>query len=121
MKFFDDKSKQELHWYNRNYFYIGIIFIVILNISLFGIFGKGWSKDIFDFSANYKNFKVLNFFNGLLGSIDHTSWQHVLTNMLCFSIVGFYLERKYGTVNFLLLVVYLSFFSTVILLKGKRI
>ena len=110
MKFFDDKSKQTTNW-NRNYFYLGTLLFVILNILLFGILGSGWSEKVFDYSANYDNFKLLNFFNGLLGSIDHVNWQHVLLNMLCFVIVGIYLERKYGTLIFLFLIFYISFFS----------
>ena len=110
MKFIDDKCKNLTKW-NKNYFYLGTILFIVLNIALFGLLGSGWSVKIFDTSANYDNFKILNFLNGFLGSIDHVSWQHVLLNMACFAIVGIYLERKYGTINFLLLVFYISFFS----------
>lgn len=43
MKFFDDKSKN-LKWYNRNYFYIGTIIVIVLNILLFAILGNDYAR-----------------------------------------------------------------------------
>ncbi len=49
MKFFDDKSRGELHWYNRNYFYSGTVIFIAVKILLkkkkmsFGDFDIRWA------------------------------------------------------------------------------
>lgn len=112
LAFFNDKSKTNLKWWNRNYFYAGTFFFAALCIILFAALGQGWSLKLFDKSANYDNFKIVNFFNGLFGSMDHSGgWQHILLNMLCYLFVSIYLERKYGTINYLSLTVFICFFS----------
>ena len=45
MKFFDDKRKN-INWHNRNYFYIGTIIVIVLNILLFVFLGNNFAKDI---------------------------------------------------------------------------
>ena len=111
MKFIDDKHKK-LNWWNRNYFYAGTILFIVLCITLNAVLGFGWSLKLFDNTASYDNFKIINFFNGLFGSMDHSGgWQHILLNMLCYAIVSFYLERKYGSINYFSLTIFICFFS----------
>lgn len=100
MKFFDYPIRKTNRW-TRNYFFAGTLFLVTLQILLFAIFGSGWSTEVFDYSATYNNFRLINFFNGIFGSFDHVNWQHLLLNMLCFLCCGLYLERKQGTLIFI--------------------
>lgn len=111
MKFINYKDKK-LFWWNKNYFYAGTILFIVLCIALDAGLGFGWSLRLFDNTANYENFKIINFFNGLFGSMDHRGgWQHLLLNMLCYAIVSCYLERKYGSLNYFSLTIFICFFS----------
>lgn len=98
MKFFDDKSKN-LKWWNKNYFYAGTLFIIFINIMLFAVLGEYWTQNILiDSSAlSEEHFYFLPTIRAFLSAFDHHSWIHVIGNMLCFSLVGLYLERKKGT------------------------
>lgn len=112
LSFFDDKSKGEKTWLNRNYFYIGTIGLILLQIILFAALGKGWSTRIFDPAATWENFRIGNFFNALFGSFDHVGgWDHLLGNMIGLFFAGFYLERKFGTIKFTTLALFLTMFS----------
>lgn len=105
MKFFDDKSKEELHWYKRNYFYIGTLLFILLNIILFACsfvpsrtINRVWSE-----------FDLTNLFVSFLNIFGHKSWEHVLHNSLMLAVGGLYVERKTGTFSFLLLILGFSF------------
>jgi len=115
MKFVDDKSKN-LHWWNRNYLFLGTILIVAINILIFAFVNKNpwdivgiknnesyWS-DIFYFKTTFSLF---------LSSFFHSNWQHVLLNMLCFFVAGIYLERKQGTFGIILYVLFSAYISAI--------
>ena len=106
MRFFDDKSKN-VNCYNRNYFYLGTIILITLNIFIFALWGNDWGSKLLDnTTVNWED--TLNFNNlyvSILNCIEHSNWSHVLLNMACFSVCGIYLERKTGTFNFLLFVI----------------
>lgn len=115
MKFFDDKSKN-VKWWNRNYFYMGTIVIVLVNILLFKLLGSSWENSIVDIDGMnhwddmvYLNPTIASFFN----SFSHANWQHVLLNMLCFAVCGFYLERKTGSLGMVGLVLFGAYVSSV--------
>ena len=112
MKFIDDKNK-EVKWWNRNYFYAGTIAIVLLNILLFAFAGNNWESsypvddghhwgDTLYFRPTIREF---------LNAFSHSSWQHVLLNMMSFAIVGLYIERKKGTFGILLYVLFGAYFG----------
>lgn len=112
LSFFDDKSKGELRWFNRNYFFLGTIFVVALNILLFGVWGSNWPDRLinvsdYPFHSNCYTFPFL--MRAILGGFSHGNWQHVLLNMLCFLITGMYLERKKGTLRLFLLIISMAF------------
>lgn len=115
MKFFDDKNKN-LRWWNRNYFYVGTIVIIAVNILLFVLLDYGWDSEIVsaDDVGNweaplYLNRTIASFFS----SFSHANWQHVLLNMLCFAACGLYLERKAGTFGILGIVLFGAYASGV--------
>ncbi|MBQ8430997.1 MAG: rhomboid family intramembrane serine protease [Clostridia bacterium] len=110
MKFFDDKSKK-VKWYNRNYLYAGTILYVILNIVLFASLGSNFVSFIGGQHVGNGVFDVSNLLRSYLSSFAHLNWQHVLLNMLSFLSCGLYIERKIGTLNFLLLILGFSFFA----------
>ena len=105
MKFFDDKSKN-VNCYNRNFFYLGTIILITLNIFIFALWGNDWGSKLLDNSTvNWDDpLNFNNLFASILNCIEHSNWSHVLLNMACFSVCGIYLERKTGTFNFLLFV-----------------
>ena len=109
MKFFDDKSKN-IKWWNRNYFFLATIFYIAINIIFYTIFAKN------SFSTTHSGFLYFwdSFFFYLKEAYIHSSWGHVLHNMLCFAIPAFYLERKNGTVFFGLLILFISVCSAMI-------
>lgn len=101
MRFVDD-SKKQLNWWNRNYFFIGTIIYVVLNLMFYMFFIR----------SNYNLSFYNNFWQTLLTySQDvhiHNSWSHVLHNMLGYSVCAFYIERKMGSLNFILLNIYIT-------------
>ncbi len=98
MKFFDDNNKKTC-WWNRNYFYVGTIVIILLNIFLFWFAGSSWQNIVpATLGDRYWGAPTLR---GFLNCFSHMSWEHVLLNMLCFSICGLYTERKIGTLGIL--------------------
>ena len=109
MKFFDDKHK-EVHWYNRNWFFATTILIVVINIVLYATLGPMWQRDrLYDSTAVWEDFEMGNVLSIFGAAFSHANWAHVLLNMMCFAVVGFYLERRYGSLCLLLLVVVFAF------------
>ena len=106
--FLDDKSKS-LNWLNRNYFFVTTIFIVLLNIIIYAVHGT--PRQIFKVTPNWSEFSVNNIFQAVVNSCSHSNWQHTLLNMLCFFIAGLYIERKKGSLKFLLFMFLLSLFE----------
>ena len=105
----DDKSKN-LTRLNRNYFFVVTVFIVLLNIIVYAVHGS----DTGNFGNRFQPwniFAVGNLFQSLVDSYTHANWQHALLNMLCFFIAGLYLERKKGSLPFLLFMVIMSLFT----------
>lgn len=110
MKFFDDKNKK-LKWYNRNYLYFGTILVIAVNILLFVFLGNNFAKDIGGEHIWNGVFDCSNIIRSFVDVFVHGDWQHVLLNMLCFSFCGIYMERKIGTINFILLILGFSFLA----------
>lgn len=109
MKFIDDKSKN-VKWWNRNYFYAGTIFIIVLNILIFA-FANCWQEKVFNYDELSLNNNELLFVYYFFGNFSHGNWQHVLLNMICFAGVGLYLERKTGSFGIIGLVIFAAFFA----------
>ncbi len=114
MKFFDD-AKKSPKWWSRNYFFVGTIAVIALNILLFVFLGNNWESafkiqdgghwgDVFYFAPTIRVF---------MNSFSHANWQHVLLNMLCFLFVGIYLERKTGSFGMILLVAFSAYVSSI--------
>ena len=110
MKIIDDNTKR-LHWWNRNFFYVVTVAVVLVNIILYGVLGNNWEQQFKPDSSWYSTLNFTGFVRGFLNSFSHENWQHVLLNMLCFLICGLYLERKTGSLPFLGLVFVLTLFS----------
>ena len=104
MKIIDDEAKK-LHWWNRNYFFAGTVFVVLLNIIIYAADPR---QDWFwNWQVNSHWTSELSFGNlcqQFVSAFLHVSWQHVLLNMLCFLICGAWLERRKGTLPLLGLV-----------------
>lgn len=115
MGFLDDKSKKT-SWWNKNYFYIGTIFIILINILLYWLFGNSWENDLVFIDGSrhwsdslYFNPTILSFLN----CFSHSNWQHVLLNMLTFAVSGSYLERKFGTFGIVGFVIFGAYISSI--------
>ena len=110
MKFFD-YEKKNLAWHNKNYFYLGTLIVVAVNILLFVFLGNNFAKDIGGDYVWNGVFDISNILRSFVDVFVHGDWAHVLLNMLCFSFCGLYIERKVGTINFILLVLGFSFLA----------
>lgn len=122
---FINNGRTKLKWWQRNYFFVVTLLIVLLNIILFAALGSSWhieTDNMYSFiesPTGYPSHKshwndclyFSNLLQTFLASFSHFNWQHTLLNMLCFFICGIYLERKLGSVKFLLLVICFSFFG----------
>lgn len=102
------------NWFATNYFWLGTIAVVLVCAFLFLFGGNNWNP--IEYNYNFSDWTDGLYFNplfyGFLNSFGHLNLQHMLLNMLCFLIVGLYLERKIGTCKLLLLVVAFAFLST---------
>ena len=103
MKFIDDKNKQA-KWYNRNYFWVATIIYIAINI----IFFTAFPYKTFESTRDGFYYFWDSFWFYLKDAYIHSSWSHVLHNMLCFAIPAFYLERKNGSFSFGLLILLIS-------------
>ncbi len=104
MLFFDDKSKTDLKWYSRNWFYAGTIFISLLLIILCVANLNEWEESIIERYTLEGGSVFERLFYAFLIKFIYTNWSTVLYNILGFAIAALYLERKTGTLNFILLV-----------------
>lgn len=116
LAFFDDESKGNVTWWNRNYFYAGTILVVLINILIFA-FVKEKPWDIVGVNNYGAHWGDVFYFDtticGFLSCFFHSNWQHVLLNMLCFFIAGLYLERKKGTLGLILFVIFTAYITAV--------
>ena len=118
MKFIDDKNKKLSKW-NRNYFFVGTILFIVLNIVLFAVYGLSLHTKLSNSIPNNDHYSFFDQLYRLIlqfcGNFTHSTWEHVLQNMLGFSFCLFYIERKYGTLKFLgilfTLTLFVSFMS----------
>lgn len=105
-------SRSDKWWFNTNYFFAGTVVIIVMCIILYGVI---WSNGTPRINTHYQYWDSILKFNGILdgfiNSFGHLSWQHVLLNMLCFSVCGLYFERKIGTARWMLFVPTLAFFT----------
>ena len=101
MKFIDDKSNN-LSWWNRNYFYVGTFIFVVINILIYAISADPWDNLYLQY-PKYEQFDITNLINSFIGNFGHGSWIHLFGNVLGTIIAGLYLERKMGSINFILL------------------
>lgn len=104
----DDKTKK-ITPLNRNYFYICTVFIVLLNIIVYAVHQSNTGN--FYVKPDWGNFSISNLFQALVNTYTHSNWQHTLLNMLCFFIAGLYLERKQGSLKFLIFIFIMSLFT----------
>lgn len=111
MKFVDEKSKK-LRWYNRNYFWMVSIIYIAVNILLFQFLGKD-NKIAKLENTDWMFFDCIKEWLIVIGNTyTHSSWEHVLHNMLGLSFCAFYVERKMGSINFATLLISLTLFTS---------
>ena len=112
------EEKKSLSWWDRNWYFVGTGFIIVLCILLYGIGGRDWpqfliAKPPHTIGGGYGKTPLYldRFFRSFFNSIAHNNWQHTLLNMLCFLVAGLYLERKTGSLFLVGLVVVFGFLS----------
>ena len=104
---FLDDTKKKKSALNRNYFYITTIFFIALNLCIWALAGTKLHygclpKNELDWD-NFLDFQAL--FSAIINNISHWSWEHVLLNMLVSSlVVSLYLERRFGSLKYFLIV-----------------
>ena len=106
MKFVDDKNKK-LRWYNRNFFWVVTIVYIALNILLYKYIG--YNKLRYLENEHWIVFgPVKDWLIAIGNTYSHSSWEHVLHNMLAISFCLFYMERKMGSINLTLVLLSLT-------------
>ena len=105
MKFFDDKSKINRSWWNKNYFFAGTLLFILVNVILFVSNYRCSLEEV----RVWSNFDLTNLFIAFTNIFRHGSWEHILHNVLMIAIGGLYVERKTGTFKYLLLMLGFSF------------
>ncbi len=107
MNVFNEKNKQ-LTWLNRNYFYLTTLTIMFINFMFFTCAPSIQESIV----PAYQSLNGLTL--GIVNSFTHYGWQHLLLNMLCFSVISLYLERKFGSIKYFVLVWFNIIFSCAI-------
>lgn len=114
LKIFINDGYKNKSWFTRNYFFAGTVLIILINILIFAIGGEDWVLDSLntwkDHWTDVFYFKPL--IRVFCNSFAHFTWRHVLLNMLCFFFCGLYLERKTGSIKFVLLILAAAFFTS---------
>lgn len=110
---FVNENFQNKNYFSKNFYWVGTFTVIFLCAMLFLFGGSGWNPIKIDGLYIWTDGLSLNrLFYGFLQSFGHSNLQHMLLNMLCFFVVGLYLERKIGTPKLLFLVVAFAFLST---------
>ena len=114
--------KEGQGWRNRNFFFAATAFFVAVNIILYAALGSLWGGELggevsWTATINFRNIWRVVFINGF----SHLNIQHTLLNMLCFFVVGVYLERKMGSVKFFALTFILGFFANIFIAANAQI
>ena len=103
-------------WFHRNYFFLGTGAIVLILTALYGFGGSDWMNGLARQNAqsNWNDFlNYTNIFRNFLNSFGHLSWLHLLGNVVAFSVMGVYLERKFGTIKLIILILAMAFFTSI--------
>jgi len=96
----DCEREQKLR--NRNWFFIGtILFIVGMTILYFVIGDTFLLRESIWSALSETQFVPVVFLVDWIGSFSHADSMHLLGNMISFSILGMYVERKFGTIRFI--------------------
>jgi len=104
MRFVDDKSKN-VNWWNRNYGYIGTVLFILFNVI---IFVSNYHFEIQEVRV-WSEFDLTNIFIAVTNVFEHGSVDHIMHNSLMIIVGGLYVERKTGSLKFLLLILAFSF------------
>ena len=83
IKFVDYKNKK-VSWYNRNFLYLGTVIIISINILFFVLLGNYFTENVGGQYVWYGDVDFSNILRVFLNAFEHSNWQHVLLNMLCF-------------------------------------
>ncbi len=110
MKVIDDKSKKKLNWWNRNYFFVATLAIIIINVLVHVLWAR-WCEDVFVIDGEYHAFNFIPTLLAFFSSFSHSTLPHLLLNMLPFLVVGIYIERKRGSFSTFLLVLFGAYIS----------
>lgn len=109
MRVLDERGKITTKW-NRNYFFVATTLILIALLVLFLVF-----HDTMNLQSKHDNWATMlsfdNIYKAYLNCFLHVNWQHLLINMLCFLVCGLYLERKMGSLNYILFVLFMVLFT----------
>ncbi len=92
-----------------NYFFVVTIAVVLINVLVFA--ACGFDTGDIAVLPDWGRFSINNLLQTVINTFTHFNWQHTLLNMLCFLIAGMYLERKKGSLPFLLFMVLVVFFT----------
>jgi membrane associated rhomboid family serine protease len=112
MRVFDERGKITTKW-NRNYFFVATLLILIAQLVLFLVFHDSMKiETAYDNQTTLLSFQ--NLYKAYLNCFLHINWQHLLISMICFLVCGLYLERKMGSINFFLFVLFMTFFTSAV-------
>jgi len=99
-------ESSQTNCFAKNYFFAATVFIVAFCIILHA---ANVDSSFFIGTSSYEIHEARNLSQVIyvsselfLRSLMHSNWQHALLNMLCFLVVGSYLERKMGSVRLFL-------------------
>lgn len=107
MKILNCKCKK-LFWWNKNYFFLGTLAIILINLIIFFTGAKLPPRETNNNWQSVLNFKNLCYH--FSSAFFHLNAQHCLLNSLCFLVVGCFVERKYGSISLLSLVFVFALF-----------
>lgn len=111
MKFFDDKSKKTLHWWNRNLIFLGTILFIATNVVIFAVLQSDrnlLAEAIGPIQGNTFVDICLSLLIQISAHFTNPDWTSLLFRMLAFAFILFYLERRIGTFSLIGLILSLT-------------
>ena len=103
--FFNPKQ-QKLNWFNRNFYYAATIVMIALMVLSYFFFQDSLVK-ICEKSVG------LSFLSLIFDPLCHSNVGHLIANCLSFFVVSLFLERHFGSIKYLLIIIFASSIASI--------
>jgi len=114
LKNFLECNEKENWWLNRNYFFVATLILITSMVLIYAFIPNQLRWDLASGSQPHWNdhLNFINIFISFWASFSHLNALHLFGNMLTFTVLGMYFERRLGSLKFLTFILLLAFFTS---------